>query len=56
MMMSGSWRRIERSALAKVRPICGWTWIWLMPSSWYSTGSSTVRIFSALASSLDSAP
>ena len=32
-----------RRACAKVRPIVGLTWIWLMPSSWYSTGSSTVR-------------
>ena len=31
MMMSGSWRTIERSALANVSPICGCTWIWLMP-------------------------
>ena len=23
------------------------TWIWLMPSSWYSTGSSTVMIFTS---------
>jgi hypothetical protein len=29
----------------------GWTWIWLMPSSWYSTGSSTVMIFCEVASS-----
>ena len=27
MMMSGSWRTIERSALAKVRPMAGLTWI-----------------------------
>ena len=27
MMMSGSWRTMERSALAKVRLICGLTWI-----------------------------
>ena len=33
--------------VAKVRPICGFTWIWLMPASWYSTGSSTVRIFTS---------
>ena len=45
MMMSGSWRRIERSTCAKVRPICGLTSIWLTPSSWYSTGSSTVKSF-----------
>ena len=29
---------------ANVRPICGLTWIWLMPSIWYSTGSSIVMI------------
>ena len=42
MITSGSWRRIERSREAKVRPICGLVWIWLMPRSWYSIGSSTV--------------
>jgi hypothetical protein len=47
MMMSGSWRTIERSALANVRSICGFTWIWLMPGIWYSTGSSTVTIFTS---------
>ena len=31
--------------MAKVRPICGFTWIWLTPSIWYSTGSSIVMIF-----------
>ena len=39
---SGSDRRIERSALAKFRPAFGLTCTWLMPSSRYSTGSSTV--------------
>ena len=43
MMMSGSWRRIERRACANVRPILGCTWIWLTPVSWYSIGSSTVK-------------
>jgi hypothetical protein len=47
MITSGSWRTIERSALANVRSICGFTWIWLMPTIWYSTGSSTVRIFTS---------
>ena len=37
-MMSGSWRRIERRAWAKSRPIPGRICIWLMPGSWYSTG------------------
>ncbi len=47
MMMSGSWRTMLRSALAKSSPICGLAWIWLMPSIWYSTGSSTVMIFTS---------
>ncbi len=47
MMMSGSWRTMERRALAKVSSICGFTWIWLMPGIWYSTGSSTVTIFTS---------
>jgi hypothetical protein len=34
---------MERRACAKVRPILGCTWIWLMPASWYSIGSSTVK-------------
>ena len=41
---SGSWRTIDRRPLAKVSPILGLTWIWLMPSIWYSTGSSTVMM------------
>ena len=45
MMMSGSWRRMERSAAANVRPILGLTGICVTPSIWYSTGSSTVTIF-----------
>ncbi len=47
MITSGSCRTIERSALAKVRLICGFTWIWLIPGIWYSTGSSTVRILTS---------
>ena len=43
--MSGSARRIERSADAKVSPAFGFTWIWLTPASRYSTGSSTVMMF-----------
>ena len=31
---------MERKARAKLRPICELTGIWLMPSNWYSTGSS----------------
>src|SRR5438094_21641 len=30
MMMSGSWRRIERSTVAKSSPICGRTCVWLI--------------------------
>ncbi|MNC68748.1 hypothetical protein D3C75_1193810 [compost metagenome] len=44
MITSGSWRTIERNAVANPRPMAGLTWIWLMPVSWYSTGSSTVMI------------
>ena len=55
MMMSGSWRTIERSAWAKSSPICGLAWIWLMPSIWYSTGSSTVMILTSAVLSLLSA-
>src|SRR6185312_5372521 len=44
MITSGSWRTIERRAPAKSNPIWGFTCIWLTPSSWYSTGSSTVMI------------
>ena len=47
MMMSGSCRRKLRRPEAKVRPIFGLIGIWLMPLSWYSTGSSTVRIFTS---------
>ena len=31
--------------MANVRPICGFTWIWMTPGIWYSTGSSMVMIF-----------
>ena len=44
MMTSGSWRRNERRAEAKVRPIAGFTWVWLTPGISYSIGSSMVRI------------
>src|SRR5665647_2996531 len=39
---SGSDRRIERSALAKVRPALGLTCTWLIPGMRYSPGASTV--------------
>ncbi len=32
MMTSGSWRTMCRRPAANVSPICGFTWIWLMPS------------------------
>ncbi len=44
MMTSGSWRRNERRPEAKVSSIFGLTCVCEMPSSWYSTGSSTVRM------------
>ena len=46
MMRSGSWRRIERSPRAKLRPFCSFTGICSTPGSWYSTGSSMVMILS----------
>ena len=45
MMMSGSARIIERRPLANVRPARGFVWTCVMPSSWYSTGSSIVMMF-----------
>ena len=45
MMMSGSARIIERKPVWKCRPARGLTWTWVMPSSWYSTGSSIVMMF-----------
>ena len=45
MMMSGSARIIERRPEANVRPALVLTWTWVMPSSWYSTGSSIVMMF-----------
>ena len=44
MITLGSWRRIWRRPMAKVRPISGRTAIWLMPLSSYSTGSSIVMM------------
>ena len=49
MMTSGSWRRMERSRVAKFSPICGFTCIWFTPASWYSMGSSTVTILRVVA-------
>ena len=45
MMMSGSARIIERRPEENVRPARGLVWTWVMPSSWYSTGSSIVMMF-----------
>ena len=47
MILSGSWRRIERRPRAKVRPFFSLTGICVMPRSWYSTGSSIVMILSS---------
>ena len=44
MITSGSWRRIARRPRAKVRSMCGLTWVWPTPSTAYSTGSSTVMM------------
>src|SRR5439155_395259 len=45
MITSGSWRRKLRSPFANVRSIFGFTGVWEMPCSWYSTGSSMVMMF-----------
>ena len=42
MITSGSCLRMERRAVAKVRPDLGLTCTWVIPSSTFSTGSSTV--------------
>ena len=43
-MTSGSWRRIERSALANVSLIFSLICVWLTPGIWYSIGSSIVMM------------
>ena len=43
-MMFGSWRRKERSAAAKLRPMFSRTWTWLTPTRLNSTGSSAVMM------------
>ena len=48
MILSGSWRRIERSPRAKVSPFFSLIGICVMPASWYSTGSSIVMILSSI--------
>ena len=50
MITSGSWRRMARSALAKVKSIFALTCVWPMPASSYSTGSSTVSTLVVLVS------
>ncbi|MNQ60915.1 hypothetical protein D3C85_752150 [compost metagenome] len=47
MMVSGSWRRMERNPRANVSPLASLTGICSTPSSWYSAGSSIVTIFSS---------
>ncbi len=44
MMTSGSWRRNDRSPAANVNSILSLTAVCEIPSSWYSTGSSMVRM------------
>ena len=46
-MMSGSERKIDRRAAAKVKPALGFTCTWLMPGIRYSTGSSTVTMLTS---------
>ena len=55
IITSGSWRRNERRPEAKVRPFLSLTWIWLMPGSEYSTGSSIVSTFFCVVSTSVSA-
>ena len=45
MMMSGSWRRNDFSATAKVSPALSLTLTWLTPGRLISAGSSTVEMF-----------
>ena len=47
MILSGSWRRIDRSPRANVSPFFSFTGICVMPLIWYSTGSSMVMILSS---------
>ena len=56
MILSGSWRRMERSPRAKVSPFFSLIGIWVMPLSWYSTGSSMVMILSSIDRISASAP
>ena len=47
MILSGSWRRMERRPRAKVSPFFSFTGTWVMRGIWYSTGSSMVMILSS---------
>ena len=44
---SGSARRMDRSAAANVSPAFALVCTWLIPGSRYSTGSSTVMMFTS---------
>ena len=46
-MMLGSWRRKERSEVAKLSPICSFICTWLMPARLNSTGSSAVMMLTS---------
>jgi hypothetical protein len=50
IITSGSWRRNERSPVAKVSPFFSFTCTCEMPSMLYSIGSSMVRTLSFLQS------
>jgi hypothetical protein len=45
MITSGSWRRKDFSATAKVRPALSFTFTWLTPGMPISDGSSAVEMF-----------
>ncbi|MNL72719.1 hypothetical protein D3C87_1980750 [compost metagenome] len=45
MMMSGSWRRNDLSATAKVSPALSLTFTWFTPGRLISEGSSAVAMF-----------
>ena len=55
MMMSGSARIIERRPVEKCSPAFELTCTCVMPSSWYSTGSSIVMMFFSIVFSAPSA-
>ena len=47
MIVSGSWRRMERRPRAKVSPFFSFTGTWVTPAISYSTGSSMETIFAS---------